>query len=240
MIGRGTRTFPQKRNCLILDFCDNASRNDLCTYKNTLDGAVVSLVASERDDVAEEGLESSEQRISRSIDSNDDPVYQDRIEDIEFFDSSQFAWTPVGDGWHLNLSSSRDVWVRQVNGGFLVVAQSDGDIVQLSNRPLPLDYALGMAEDWSRRQTTKNAWARKDAPWRSQLATQKQMDTLTKLDVSLDYEISKGEASQLLDRRINEPATTKQIYRLKVHGIPVNNNISKLEARKIISGRKTQ
>jgi len=74
-------------------------------------------------------------------------VIQDRVEDIEFFEMSHFAWAPVGDSWHLKLGLNRDIWVRQVNGGFLVVAQNDGDITQLSNRPLPLDYALGVAED---------------------------------------------------------------------------------------------
>jgi|SRR5579862_6464426 len=235
MIGRGTRTFPQKRDCLILDFCDNTSRNDLCSYKNTLDGAVTVLFDKFRDDCAEECVELPEREIIDKTSFKTIKVYQDRIEDIKFFDAAQFAWVPVGDSWHLRLGQDRDVWVRQVNGGFLVVAQSDGDIVHLSNRPLPFDYALGVAEDWSRRQTTKSAWARKDAAWRSEPATQKQLDTLAKLRIEFDYGISKGEAAQLLDVKMHEPATDKQRYWLRSHGISFDPSLTKMQAAKIIA-----
>lgn len=235
MIGRGTRTFPTKKDCLILDFCDNSAKHDLCTYKNMLDGAVATLFDQERDDEIEWCVELDSDDIIDCRSSGRLSVRQGEIKDIEFFDSAQFAWTPVGDSWHLNLGQNRDVWVRQVNGGFLVVAQSDGDIVNLSNRPLPLDYALGVAEDWSRKQTTKSAWARKDAVWRSHPATQKQIETLGKLGIEFNYGISKGDAAQLLDLKINEPATDKQIYWLRKHRIAFDPRITKFEARKIIS-----
>lgn len=238
MIGRGTRTFPQKKDCLVLDFCDNASRNNLCSYKNTLDGAVAALFDPGRDEEVGGCVDMSDDELGDSRASEGLEVCLEGIEDIEFFDSAQFAWVSVGDSWHLNLGLNRDVWVRQVNGGFLVVAQSDGDIAHLSSRHLPLDYALGVAEDWSRRQTTKSAWARKDAAWRTLPPTDKQMGTLLKLGIPLDRPISRGEASQILDSKFNEPATGKQRYWLRSHGFSFDQGITKLQATKMIGAAK--
>ncbi|NGX59129.1 MAG: putative DNA repair helicase RadD [Chlamydiae bacterium] len=238
MIGRGTRTFPTKKNCLILDFCDNSTRNDLCTYKNTLDGAITPLFPSECDIDVLEGKESPIQQIDDCRNQSELQVIKDRIEDIEFFETAHFAWIPVGDSWHLSLGLNRDIWVRQVKGGFLVTAQSDGDITQLSNRPLPLDYALGVAEDWSRKQTTKSTWARKDAPWRSLPASQKQLDSLSKMGIQFSHGITKGDAAQLLDKKLNDPATDKQRYFLKRRGVKITHNLTKIGACKLISNLK--
>ena len=179
--------------------------------------------------------DSPKQQIDVCRERSEFEAIQEHVEDVEFFETSHFAWVPVGDSWHLSLGLNRDIGVRQVNGGFLVVAQSDGDIKQLSNRPLPLDYALGVAEDWSRRQTTKNAWARKDAPWRSLPASPRQMDTLSKMGVQFDHGISKGEAAQILDEKINAPATDKQLFWLRKNGVRVGHSLTKIEARKLIS-----
>ncbi len=238
MIGRGTRTFPTKKNCLILDFCDNSSRNDLCTYKNTLDGAITPLFPSECDINVLEGKESPIQQTDDYINRSELQVIQDRVEDVEFFETSHFAWIPVGDSWHLSLGLNRDIWVRQVKGGFLITAQSEGDITQLSNRSLPLDYALGVAEDWSRKQTTKSTWARKDAPWRSLPASQKQLDSLSKMRIQFSHGITKGDAAQLLDKKLNDPATDKQRYFLKRRGVKITHNLTKIEAGKLISDLK--
>ena len=234
MIGRGTRNFPLKKNCLILDFTDNATKHRLCTFKNTLDGAVACLPGTEEKEISQEANDSTNEEISAYAASKAVKVLEDRVEDIEFFGSAHFAWTPVGDSWHLILASNRDVWVRQVEGGFLVTAQNDGELFKLSSRPLPLDYALGVAEDWSRKQTTKSAWAKKDAAWRTEPASKKQTDTLTRLGFVFDN-ISKGEASQLLDSKFNEVATSKQIWWLKRHGVTFETSLTKHEARKLIS-----
>ena len=165
-------------------------------------------------------------------------AFTERVEDIAFFDTAQFAWTPVGDSWHLKLAADRDIWVRKSGDGFLIVAQNGGDLYNLSSRPLPLNYALGVGEDWARRQTTKGAWGRKDAAWRAEPPTVKQIETLTKLGFSVTSDITKGQASQLIDSKFNEPATIKQVYWLKHHGIDVKEGITKFEAKKLIAASK--
>ncbi len=234
MVGRGTRTFPLKQDCLILDFTDNSNRHDLCTYKNTLDGVVACLFDLEREIMPNEGVALSNSAIVENKPFERLKIIQDKVEDIEFFDNAQFAWTPIGDSWHLKLSTTRDVWVRKAINGFLIVAHKDGEILNLSSRPLPVDYALGVAEDWARKQTTKNAWARKDAQWRSEPASQKQIQALSKLGFTLTNKLSKGDAAQLMDNKLNEPATSKQLYWLRSRGIETKKGMTKFEAKHLI------
>lgn len=234
MIGRGTRIFPLKNNCLVLDFTDNATKHSLCTYRNTLDGAVLPLYDHE--------LTPDEERLKDVIaDANTRcdaiKILEERVEEISFFENVHFAWNPVGDAWHLILGADKEVWVKPVVNGFLIEAHQESDCLSLSKRPLPLNYALGVAEDWARKQTTKNSWAKKDAAWRMEPATQKQKEALMRYGIMFDMEISKGQASQLLDSRFNEPATVKQIYWLRAHGVSVTHSITKLEARKMIAER---
>jgi len=235
MVGRGSRIFPLKKDCLILDFTDNATKHNLCTYRDTLDGEKTSLFDLESIDICEQYDQLGEVEIDALEPCNVFNIVEDRIEEISFFDNVQFAWNPVGESWHLQLSLKRDVWVRQVDGGFLVISNDDGEVVDLSSRPLPLDYALGVAEDWARKQTTKNAWARKDAFWRGEDATQKQKAALSSFGIPFYGEISKGQAAQLLDSHFNKPATSKQIYWLKARGMNISDNITRQEACRMIS-----
>lgn len=238
MLGRGTRTSPLKRDCLILDFCDNASRNDLCSYKNVLDGVVMPIMGEEWIDDDERYERLPQEKTAQNNRSKEPNVFVDRVENIQFFDSSKFAWNQVGDSWHLILSQDRHIWLRKIKGGYLIVAHSNGEVIKLSSRPLPLDYALGVAEDWSRKQTTKSAWARKDAPWRSLPATQRQLDALAKGGIRFGHGITKGEAAEILDARMSEPATSKQLFYLKTNGIPFQPGITKIEASKMIAKEK--
>lgn len=239
MIGRGTRTFPLKQNCLVLDFTDNATKHKLCTYKNTLEGAVASLFEGDSIKEPKECNESLEGETGDSRAYDAVKILEERIEEISFFDSVHFAWNPVGESWHLILAANREVWVVPFEDGFYVKAYKDKEMHLLSKRVLPLNYALGVAEDWARKQTTKSAWARKDAAWRAEPATQKQKETLTRCGISFSEDISKGQASQILDGRFNEPATIKQVYWLRANGVNIPHSITKVEARKLIA-QKTQ
>ncbi len=95
-----------------------------------------------------------------------------------------------------------------------------------------------MAEDWARRQTTKGAWGRKDAIWRQEPPTQKQLVTLNNLGFTVNPGLTKGQAAQLIDSKVNEPATMRQVNWLKHRGINVKEGITKFEAKKLIASRR--
>ena len=234
MIGRGARTFPLKKNCFVLDFTDNTKKHNLCTFKNTLNGAVTPLIDPESIEIENECLGLPEEEKTLNKQPNFEKILEERIEEISFFDNVQFAWTPVKDSWHLNLGSGKEVWVTSGESGFQVKAYNNNQQFILSKQQLPLSYALGIAEDWARKHSTKSTWARKDATWRTEPATQKQKETLSNLGVSFAKEISKGHACQLIELKLNEPPTKNQIYWLQSRGIVFNQNISKKDATKLI------
>jgi len=235
MIGRGTRTSDQKKDCLVLDFTDNASKHTLCTYKNTLDGAISSLFELESKECGNLSVESSNDKIVDSRAYNEAHVIEKRIDDIEFFNNIHFPWDKVGDVLYLPLACNRAVWIREVEGGCTVIAHNGKEVIKLSSGPVSLDYAIGISEDWAHKQTTKGALNRKNAEWRLDPPTEKQIETMNKCGIRFDVGITKGEACQLLNSKFNEPPTYKQISFLRHHKSLPNHPITKLEARKIIS-----
>ena len=230
MIGRGTRIMPPKQDCLILDYTDNTARLDLCTYRNTLEGTIQPL--QEEDDLCEAYGSALEPIVLPS----DPDAAVVGVKDIEFFDRTAFAWTNVEDTWHLKVTDD-EVWVRQAEGGYEVIGRSAGQTSILSKQPLPMDYAFGVAEDWLRAHTTKSRWARKDAPWRAEPATDKQLDVLRRMGIAIDAPMSKGEACALIDRTKSAPPTQKQLDYLKKLGAAPELVMTKREAALMIAER---
>lgn len=194
-VGRGTRTAPGKKNCLVLDFVD-ASRLALCDFANALEGIV-----------KEQRSESEEKRDRRipgmvlPVVSEDAECIASDVQEIDFFRRSAFAWVQVGDAWHLPVGDRRDIWVRKASlSGYRVVLNEDQQAVPLACKDLPLPYALGVAEDWVRSQRIEPL-IRKDAAWRSDPASKKQIATLWKFGITQTSGLTKGAASDLLQEQ---------------------------------------
>ncbi len=108
---------------------------------------------------------------------------------------------------------------------------------ELSDSVLPLDYCMGVCEDYARSLGAK--YALKDAEWRSDPASAKQKNLMRSMGIFFREDISKGEAQVLISRAINTGATEKQIWyikRYRLHDSP--ELLSKREASQIISSYK--
>jgi ATP-dependent helicase IRC3 len=194
-IGRGTRVSPGKQNCLVMDFVD-ASRHSLCGFQ-TLEG-----VATIQNEECEKVKSSKEDVVDENFTSSNTSFETSDVQEIDFFGRSQFAWIQVGDAWHLPVSDKKDIWVRKASVGYRVILHDDGKAHSLSDQELPLDYAVGAAEDWVRGQTV-SALARKDAKWRSEAPSEKQLAALEKFGIR-DPNLTKGDASDLLRIKFQE------------------------------------
>jgi superfamily II DNA or RNA helicase len=194
-IGRGTRVSPGKKNCLVIDFVD-ASRHNLCSFQNSLEG-VVSIYRN--DDMREE-----EPKPIEALEAGQDNASFEAsgVQEIDFFGRSQFSWIQVGDAWHLPVSEKRDIWVRKSSSGYRAVLHENGLATSLPAQGLPLDYAVGAAEDWVRTQA-ENFLARKDAKWRTDPPSEKQIAALERFGIR-DPNLTKGGASDLLRIKFNE------------------------------------
>ncbi len=194
-VGRGTRVSPGKADCLVIDFVD-ASRHSLCGFQ-TLEG-VVAVQAEKR----EENRNPKEQIEENFTPSNTSFETSD-VQEIDFFGRSQFAWMQIGDAWHLPVSEKRDIWVRRTSAnGYRTILHDSGITHSLSGRELPLDYSIGIAEDWVRTQTT-SVLARKDAKWRNDVPSEKQLAALAMFGIR-DRNLTKGDASDMLRIKFHE------------------------------------
>lgn len=194
-IGRGTRVSPGKQNCLVIDFVD-ASRHSLCSFQ-TLEGVV-----AVQEEKREKNKSSKEEIVAESFEPTNAPFEASEVQEIDFFGRSQFAWIQVGDAWHLPVSDKKDIWVRKASVGYRAILHDDGKALSLSDQELPLDYAVGAAEDWVRSQST-NSLARKDAKWRNDPPSEKQLAALERFGIR-DSNLTKGDASDLLRIKFNE------------------------------------
>ena len=126
------------------------------------------------------------------------------VQEIDFFGRSQFAWVQVGDAWHLPFRRQArylgSAGLRRMDTGRFCMTR--GITHPLSSHELPLDYSIGIAEDWVRNNTS-SVLARKDAKWRTDQPSEKQLAALAMFGIR-DRNLTKGDASDLLRIKFNE------------------------------------
>ena len=141
----------------------------------------------------------------------------------------------MGSHYRLNILDGA-VFCKSVPGGYRVFcSESEGSLTELSRDVLPLDYALGVGEDYVRRRTDA-AMLSKDAGWRKYPASGKQLALMKRLGIPYAGDVSRGEASELIERAFAEPLTTRQrffIQRRRLHPHP--ELLTKREASRLIS-----
>jgi ATP-dependent helicase IRC3 len=190
MVGRGTRPHPGKRDCLVLDVVAN-TRHALQSIGTLLGDGEIELRHGESLTEAAERLNPPEA----------DPPPEGRLvaAPVTLFDQRSFRW----------IAATVTRYVLSVPSG-LIVLDSDADLRRWAvtyvcrtrerrvlGADLDLGYAQGVAEDFAR-HCGAGALVRRDAPWRSGPATDKQLAALMKWRVPVHAGLTKGEASDLL------------------------------------------
>lgn len=234
-VGRGLRKHPDKKECLILDFTDRD--HSLCQV-STLFGKKISngqsFLEYEREERDQENLKRRSVNLFASIGSV-------RLREMDLFDRNRFDWMQGSDGsYRLSLLAKGAILLSlDANDSerYIVQHVKDGQLIEtISTRPLAIDYAQGVAEDYARRNVGSAIY--KDAAWRRQAASAGQKAHLDRLGISYSFLISKGEAHDLIQaenfKRDAEKATDKQKYRLRMIGINFDPEITKIEASRII------
>lgn len=195
-VGRGTRLFPGKRDCLVIDFADNARRLQLQCLP-TLAGGELKLAPR-----AGEGLRAALARQAALL--GPDALVQGlglQAEAVDLFRRSRFNWLPAGPALVLRLGPGdclRLVPDPGRAGHFHVVHAGPDGSRRLSDESLDVGYAQGLAEDWARGHL--GPFARRDAGWRQRQATDKQRAELHRHGIAPGPGLSRGEASDLIER----------------------------------------
>jgi ATP-dependent helicase IRC3 len=176
MIGRGTRKFPGKTDCLILDVVGVARRHSLATTASLL------------------GLDPSKMKKGMSaaqgiyIQDNPPPPAPPKgklhVEDINIWETmkeAEFAWVRTTRGYALSMAD-RILSLQQHAAGWGVVVQRRGQadtILSVTKPGLPLEVAQGVAEDYARKNNVA-ALINREAEWRKLPASPKQIEALKK------------------------------------------------------------
>ena len=228
--GRGLRIAPNKKDCLLVDFVDIAKRHDLCGF-GTLAGKPINCGSGKS--LLDEIERSEREEYTRGI------CLPPQNEEFDLFNRSRYVWDKRAEHYKLSLIGNSALWCKFLDGGYSpLYVSSSGSVTALTEGLLPLDYCMGVCEDYARKLDGAK-YALKNATWRNDPATEKQLNALRKNGLSYHEGISKGEACQLLNGVFNAGATEKQIYfisRYRLHDSP--ELLSKYEAGKIISEYK--
>ncbi len=196
MVGRGTRLAPGKKDAVILDIVGATDRLDLLTLPR--------LFGQDEDD------DEKTQKVDADTDANESGSVLDWSEREEkagkitartvyLFTRQDIAWVRAEDGlWVLGIGSGQielrahgdkwDVYLNPKQGSRIPIATG-----------LDQGYAMGAAEDYARNQGSgAHVLVSKNAQWRMAPASDKQVQAMRRLKISVPDNVSRGEASDQL------------------------------------------
>jgi superfamily II DNA or RNA helicase len=200
MVGRGTRTYPGKDDCLVIDLVGATHRHDLLTMPN-----LFGLGESGSDELTD-----GEQTVTDVLDEIADEqvvtAERERVlaelvaQRVDLFNRRELHWIRLDDdnAWLLNsgsgyvaLEPDDEKWTvkfypTQRTGQERIIAEQ-----------LDLGYAQGHAEDFVREDGGIGLSSR-EASWRRRPATIKQKAVLQRRRIELWNGITSGEASDLI------------------------------------------
>ena len=229
-VGRGLRLAPEKRDCLLIDFSDTAKNHNLCNI-GTLAGKHIKHTG---DKTLTEFLEAEPRDSGVFLPAE---LGETEINSLDLFDRSNFVWHKQGRDYKLRLMNANYLWCHSVEGGYSpLFVSSSGDTKRLSDGVLPVDYAIGICEDYAR-GLNYASYSQKNAPWRGERPSEAQINYLSKFHIPFDGNITKGEASELIaQHQAQEKPTERQIWFIRqneLHKRP--EDLTKYEASQIIS-----
>ncbi len=190
MIGRGTRPYPDKTDCLILDLVGATARHDLIT--------AASLFDVDPEDLAERTLtDAVAVKEAREEDGLDHTGGELVGEVVDLFERRPMAWVRVsGSTFTLSTGTGR-ITLEGSGDAWGAVLHERGCPSRILASGLPLDYAQGVAEDHVRASGT-SVLVDRGASWRGKPATERQRAALRRLGASCPAGTTAGAASDLI------------------------------------------
>ena len=192
MLGRGTRTYPGKTDCLLLDVVGVSTRHTLYTAATLFacDAATLAQRSVLESLDVHEGQPQEEDAITGTL----------RSAPVDLFARRALRWVQTRQGaWVLSLGAQHGTLRLRADGPDtwqVVQVRRDAEPIRLGDT-LPLPYAQGLAEDYARHLGVARL-VEAEAPWRQQPATEKQTVLLRKLGLAARVGLTKGEAAELL------------------------------------------
>jgi len=194
MLGRGTRLYPGKGDCLVIDVVGATDRHDLMTAAQVLQVAPRSLarrgvLAAVEEREADEARAAANGRlVAESVDlfRPHPPLPRESLH-----------WVKAGAGrFALSLESATLILAPGLEDCWRVLLRERAGTRALADG-LPLEYAQGTAEDFARKAGA-GALVRPGATWRGAPASEKQRALLRKWRVPIPADMTKGAAADAI------------------------------------------
>lgn len=189
MVGRGLRPFPNKKECLILDFSDTT--HSICNTATLLDNTQACDPKRHRD----------EQRIKRELIKKLPPKLNQKLKvALVSFDplGESYLWKKEGGAYVLSGGRSQLIISPECNDLYQIILNQNGSMVIIA-KGLSFEYAFGAAEDYARNHRSMFVMADREAHWRNQPISEKQKACFRSYGYRSGIkELTKGQASDLL------------------------------------------
>lgn len=195
MVGRGTRLFPGKKDCLVLDVVGATHRHDLMG----LGGLLVEDFGEDAEAAVDAGSS-----VTQALEDKARGTLH--FEPVDVFARRSFAWVKSELGYVLSLGGKKE--------GFLLVSQQpDGQWHVWHEVGLPsngrqlfegpsLGYAQGIAEDYVRQHPDALILTKKSARWRQGPVSSGQRNMMAVWKVPFVPGMTKGDAADAITAAI--------------------------------------
>ncbi len=228
MVGRGTRTFPNKYRCLVLDVTPEDVAPDVCQLGSALAGRPLPEGTSIREAMVDQVVAGDIVRDQEGmhVDSRDEeePTAPAGIAAFDPFDKARLTWVFVKgrDGRQMRFVRADDTtiyWVVPRLAGYpahdesWVVMQSRADkasrewAFEPQGRPLLTEYAHSLVD-----QKARSALTARNAKWRMNPASEKQLAAIRSMGGDPGPALTQGGASDWINELTKE-STAQRLMR---------------------------
>jgi superfamily II DNA or RNA helicase len=204
-IGRGTRIYDGKQNCIVIDVVDNSTKHSLTTISTLLGlpkdldlkGETYSSAKTKLDRIAAEFPTANLQDI-KSLDQ-----LKSIAENISLFQVhyppeinklSELGWRKSGDGYMLAVKRDLITINKDLRDEYQIVGNLEGQTITLSAQNLP--GAFNIADSLVSRDMV--SVLKREAKWHGDLATENQIYRCRKLGIKVFPGMTKGAASNAI------------------------------------------
>lgn len=199
MVGRGTRIYPGKTECLILDVVgvtDDLSLQSVGVLFGLQKPPRPTETATQA--VAREKAE-AEAKASRAARGPRRHRRPAKTKTVKLFNRELIPWVQIGERWAVQLGAIHLVLDPVADGMWRVAlmgpdrASPTGSTFRIVARNLDIGYAMGAVETIIR-DAGLESLADREAPWRSQPATRQHAADLRRLGLPVAQDLTKGDA----------------------------------------------
>jgi superfamily II DNA or RNA helicase len=206
MVGRALRLHPNKVDALVLDLTGASDDKSLQTFTRLMKTQkkakpdVVTMVNDEADDASELPMDDGES-VGEWI-NRVEHVKREKavVQAINLFvNRSRYRWQQVKEMFAICYADTRWAYLyRDGNEFWPVLELNHRKFMPLHDRPLPLEYAQGIAEGFL--ELLESKLIQKDADWRIAPMSEKQAAILDKYRIAYQKEWTRGMASDALNQ----------------------------------------